>query len=213
MWEPKWDGETIKSEQERDESCRRLAEQVPEDQNEGDKQETKDYFIYRDGILYKTGTEISKDKLIAPRTLIRKILRDFHDNPIVDHRGRQKIYQLIKSRFYLSNMKNEIEKYCDTCESCNSRKTSPHHKKVPLQRFTSVTEPWELASMDIVGPLVSSWNENKYLPSYQDNFTKYAGAIPLQNQKGVAGAFVENITTRHGTPKKLLVQGSMQTEN
>ncbi|KAG5868291.1 hypothetical protein JTB14_023318 [Gonioctena quinquepunctata] len=79
-------------------------------------------------------------------------------------------------------------------------------KKVPLQKFTPTQEPWELTSMDIVGPLVTSMNGNRYLLTFQDYFTKYPEVIPLPDQKAdtIARAFVEQIIVRHGTPKKLL---------
>ncbi|KAG5880834.1 hypothetical protein JTB14_027615 [Gonioctena quinquepunctata] len=79
-------------------------------------------------------------------------------------------------------------------------------KKVPLQKFTPTQEPWELTSMDIVGPLVTSMNGNRYLLTFQDYFTKYPEVIPLSDQKAdtIARAFVEQIIVRHGTPRKLL---------
>ncbi|KAG5861212.1 hypothetical protein JTB14_019807 [Gonioctena quinquepunctata] len=79
-------------------------------------------------------------------------------------------------------------------------------KKVPLQKFTPTQEPWELTSMDIVRPLVTSMNGNRYLLSFQDYFTKYPEVIPLPDQKAdtIARAFVEQIIVRHGTPRKLL---------
>ncbi|KAG5873048.1 hypothetical protein JTB14_010531 [Gonioctena quinquepunctata] len=80
------------------------------------------------------------------------------------------------------------------------------YEKVPLQKFTPTQEPWEFTSMDIVGPLVTSMNGNRYLLTFQDYFTKYTEVIPLPDQKAdtIARAFVEQIIVRHGTPRKLL---------
>ncbi|KAG5863446.1 hypothetical protein JTB14_036160 [Gonioctena quinquepunctata] len=60
--------------------------------------------------------------------------------------------------------------------------------------------------MDVVGPLVTSLNGNRYLLTFQDYFTKYVEAIPLSDQKAntIARAFVENIIVKHGSPKRLL---------
>lgn len=59
--------------------------------------------------------------------------------------------------------------------------------------------------MDVVGPLLTSLEGNRYLLTFQDYFTKYAEAIPLRDQKDTtARAFVEHIVCRHGTPTKLL---------
>ncbi|KAG5867153.1 hypothetical protein JTB14_016230 [Gonioctena quinquepunctata] len=97
---------------------------------------------------------------------VNKVLEDFHDSPLAGHQGQQKTLLNIKKIFYIIN-------YCIKCDACNRRKTSPHMKKVPLQKFTPTQEPWELTSMDIIGPLVTSMNGNRYLLTFQDYFTKY----------------------------------------
>ncbi|KAG5870343.1 hypothetical protein JTB14_038039 [Gonioctena quinquepunctata] len=81
-----------------------------------------------------------------------------------------------------------------------------HVKKTPLQSFTSTTEPWELTSIDVVGPLVISLNGNRYLLTFPDYFTKFVEAISLPDQKAntIARAFVENITVRHGSSERIL---------
>ncbi|KAJ8975125.1 hypothetical protein NQ317_019945 [Molorchus minor] len=66
--------------------------------------------------------------------------------------------------------------------------------------------PWELTSMDIVGPLVISHKGNRYQLTLQDYFTKYPEAIPIPDQKAetVAKASVKKVIVRHGAPEKLL---------
>lgn len=202
--EPEWERTIIQREQAKDEFCKSLIEtlKVKEDDciNLDDT-----YYLDTMGILYKKESHVP-DRLVLPKTLVNKALRDFHDNPMSGHPGRERTTQLVQTRFFWPNMKRDIEKYCLTCDACNKRKTSPHQKKVPLQRFTVVSEPWELTSMDIVGPLVHTLNGNRYLLTFMDHFTKYAEAIPIPNQKAdtVARAFVENVITRHGAPTKLL---------
>ncbi|KAG5870645.1 hypothetical protein JTB14_002104 [Gonioctena quinquepunctata] len=141
------------------------------------------YYLSKDGILYRV--ENDGDKLIVPKTFIPKVMKDFHDSPMVGHPGKI------------------LAKYRTSCEACNRRKTSPHVKKAPLQRFPPTTEPWELNSMDVVGPLVTSLDGNRYFPASQDYFTENVGAISPTDQKAntIARAFVENIIVRHGSQK------------
>lgn len=89
-------------------------------------------------------------------------------------------------------MKQDVIKYCQECPSYNQRKTSPYFRKVPLQHFSPVLEPFERTSVDICGPFVKSYTGNKYLLTFQDYFTKYIEAFPLPDQKAetIARVFV-----------------------
>ncbi|KAG5863603.1 hypothetical protein JTB14_014315 [Gonioctena quinquepunctata] len=198
LMEPEWDRATLKLAQDKDIFCQEIIKLVKEE----DAREAF-YYLSKDGILYRV--ENDGDKLIVPKTFIPKVMEDFHDSPIAGHPGQQKTIMSLKRRFFWPNMRTDVIKYCTSCDACNRRKTSPHMKKAPLQRFTPTTEPWELTSMDVVGPLVTSLNGNRYLLKFQDYFTKYVEAIPLPNQKAntIARAFVQNVIVRHGSPKRL----------
>lgn len=102
-------------------------------------------------------------------------------------------------------MSTDVEDYVRKCSSCATRK-SPKNLKVPLAESPEPNEPFELVSLDIVGPLPTSRAGNKYLLTFIDHFSRYAEAIPLPDQtaESVAGAFAKNILTRHGTPLQLL---------
>ncbi|KAG5865491.1 hypothetical protein JTB14_035516 [Gonioctena quinquepunctata] len=138
--------------------------------------------------------------------IVLKMMEDFHDSLMAGHPGQQKTLMSLKRRFFWPNMRTDVIKYCTSCDACNRRKTSPHVKKASLQRFTPTTEPWELTSMDVVGPLVMSFNGNRYLLPFQNYSTKYVEAIPLPDQRSniITRVFVENIIVRHDSPKILL---------
>ncbi|KAG5892262.1 hypothetical protein JTB14_034213 [Gonioctena quinquepunctata] len=189
--------------QDKDIFCQEIIKLVKKE----DAQEAS-YYLSKDGILYRV--ESDGDKLIVPKTFIPKVMEDFHDSPMAGHPGQQKTLMSLKRRFLWPNMRTDVIKYCTSCDACNRRKTSPHVKKAPLQRFTPTTEPWELTSMDVVGPLVTSLNGNRYLLTFQDYFTKYVEAIPLPDQKAdtIARAFVENVIVRHVRQKLLTDRGA-----
>ncbi|KAG5862390.1 hypothetical protein JTB14_015634 [Gonioctena quinquepunctata] len=177
MLEPEWDRDVLRKAQEQDEFCkfaREQLEQVNEEENEL-------YYFSKDGIVYRR--EENVDKLMVPKVYVNKVLEEFHDSPLAGHQGQQKTLLNIEKIFYWTGIRTDIINYCIKCDACNRRKTSPHMKKVPLQKFTPTQEPWELTSMDIVGPLVTSMNGNRYLLTFQDYFTKYPEVIPLPDQK------------------------------
>lgn len=61
-------------------------------------------------------------------------------------------------------------------------------------------------SMDIVGPLRITENQNEYILTMQDLLTKYSIAVHLRKATNlsIADAFLKNFLCRFGAPKSLL---------
>ena len=97
------------------------------------------------------------------------------------------------------------DSYITNCLACNQRKTTDY-KVAPMGIIKPAEKPFALVSLDIVGPLPTTKNGNKYLLTFIDYLTRYceAFAIPDQTSETVAKVFVKGIITRHGVPKKLL---------
>lgn len=199
--EPQWDRFDLKQAQQTDEFCRHILTLLDEGE-----EATAEVYFKDEGVLYRKNLDETVGRLVIPQKYVNKCLSDFHDKPWAGHSGRARTEGNIKKRFFWPSMHADIIKYCDTCVACNRRKTSPHFRRVPLLKFETVREPFELCSLDIVGPLVTSYNGNKYILTFMDYFTRYSEAIAVPDIKAetVARAFVEQVVCRHGCPEKLL---------
>jgi hypothetical protein len=104
-----------------------------------------------------------------------------------------------------------VQEFIENCHSCNLRKTN-YQPPVEMQKAYVPTIPWGRISMDIVGPLNRTDNNNKYILTCVDILTRYPECIPIQDIKAetVAKAFVENIICRFGTPRELLTDCGSQ---
>jgi hypothetical protein len=82
----------------------------------------------------------------------------------------------------------------------------PHQDKIGLIQSVPILEPWHTIGMDIVGPLPTSANGNKYIFTLMDYMTKWpdAFAIPDQKTETLAKIFVEEVCCRHGIPAKII---------
>jgi len=69
-----------------------------------------------------------------------------------------------------------------------------------------LSKPFEKCALDIVGPLSITTSRNKYLLTFQNDFTKFSKAIPITNQEAttVAKEFVTKIICEHGIPETVL---------
>ena len=61
------------------------------------------------------------------------------------------MYKDMKTRVYWPGMKNDIQKYCKSCISCQFVKgTKEKHK---ILKLFSCTRPHQIIAIDLVGPL------------------------------------------------------------
>lgn len=147
---------------------------------------------------------------ITDATQIPMILKEFHETPIGGHQGVTRTYNRVKLSYQWPSMKASIRDYISTCSKCQANKVS-RINKLPMKITSTASKPFELISLDIVGPLPFSQNSNKYILTFQDNLTKYSEAIPLPTADAhtVAEEFVTKIICRHGIPSTVLTdQGS-----
>ena len=138
------------------------------------------------------------------------LLRLSHNDPSSGHMGINRCLERLHPWYYWPGMASKVHLWVAECAVCNQQRSSPASSRAPMDSIT-VSQPMELWTMGIVGPLPGTAQGHQYILVMSDHFTKWVEAVPLANQKAetVAGAFVENVVARHGVPVKLLMdQGS-----
>lgn len=160
------------------------------------------------GILYRRWEDDDGvsfiTQLIVPKSMQAQVLRYHHDIPSAGHLGAEKTLGRIKQGFYWPSMKETVSAYCHSCDQCAARKQSKRKNHAPLGSY-HVGEPMERVALDILGPLPLTKNGNKYVLVMVDCFTKWteAVALPDQEAKTVAKAFVDTIICHFGTPLQI----------
>ena len=91
------------------------------------------------------------------------------------------------------------------CTVCAKRKT-PEVTKIPLNPINEADIPFDMMGVDILGPLPETKSGNKYVVVFSDYASRWPEACPLKNKKTctIAKVFVNEIISRHGSPKTLL---------
>lgn len=105
---------------------------------------------------------------MAPKELVPLFLKVYHDLPLSGHAGFEKTYDRIKRAFVWNGMADDVRKYVNACVPCAQRKTSPHTKPAPLQKFAIPPRPFYRIAMDVVGPLPITNSGNRYILTVQD---------------------------------------------
>lgn len=101
-------------------------------------------------------------KIEVPKSHRNQMLKRHHDTVTSGQCGIFKTYHRIYNYYYWPKMKFDIRNYIDRSSKCIAFKPA---QKLPLGQMRSrpdITKPWELITVDRVGPLLRSSQGYKY---------------------------------------------------
>ena len=162
----------------------------------------------RDGILYRKWESVRGDRitwqLVLPNELRREMMQRLHSDPTSGHLGKTKTLDRIQRRYYWHEWRQDVSQLCKTCDVCATRK-SPRRKYKSHMKQYNVGVPMERIGMDVLGPLPTTDDGNKYILIIGDYFTKWkeAYAIPNQEATTIATKLVEEFICRYGVPLQI----------
>jgi len=161
----------------------------------------------KDGILYRIWESVNgntkKELLVAARSMVPEILKEYHNNVSGGHCGSRKTLEEIKARYYWIGCREDVENWirCDVC----AKAKGPYRKPRCKMKQYNVGAPFERVGIDVLGPFPTSKRGNKYILMVMDYFSKWpeAYAIPNQEAKTICDMFVQNWVSRFGVPMEL----------
>ncbi|QRW04573.1 Retrotransposable element Tf2 protein [Ceratobasidium sp. AG-Ba] len=156
-----------------------------------------DKYEWKEDLLWYEG------RIVIPenKEIRLAILEMHHDNPIAGHQGQARTLELISRRYYWPAMKQQVNRFVETCEICQRSKGHKHYapqKPLPIPR-----KPWEDIAYDFIVKLPESQGMDSILVVI-DRFSRQAHFIPClesTNAEGVADLFIKEIWKLHGLPK------------
>ena len=161
------------------------------------------HFVFQNTDIKLTICQNTKKELTPDE--IKTVLKENHNCAIAGHSGFNRTYARIRNKYYWPNMKTDIRKYIQECNSCQLNKTDRHPIKNPMVITTTSSQPFERLAVDIVGPFNTSRLGNKCVLTMQDDLTKFSYAVPLPNHTALTIAEAINIfISLFGIPKSIL---------
>lgn len=164
---------------------------------------SQEIYIFPEG-LWHLKRDVEEKRLLIPEMPRGTELGLEHDAPWAGHPGRRRTISRIRGLYYWPQLVRDVIKYVKSCQMCAERKT-PMQLTAPLGQPNEAKRPFEQVSLDIVGPLPTTNSGDKYLLTFVDHFSRYAEAVPLQEQtaEAIARVFVEHIVLKHSAPQRL----------
>ena len=173
-------------------------------------------FYKKNGLLYRkhqeTKTGRSFNQLVVPKELKRQVMSVNHESAFSGHLGAKKTEVRILPNFFWPGLRQDVIRFCRSCDVCQRTVKRGSVKKVPLGSMPLIDTPFKRVAVDIVGPIAPpSEAGHRYILTLVDYATRYPEAVPLKKitTEAVAEVLLD-IYSRVGIPEEVLTDQGTQ---
>lgn len=164
------------------------------------------YKYARDHHIPEFTNEHENWKLVVPKDKRNEVLRHCHDDVTSGHAGVFKTYSRIRNQYYWPKLKYDVFNYVRVCKTCGAFKTE---RKLPAGLMGSrpkITQPWQLISLDFIGPFPRSSTGYTQVLVVTDYFSKYVLTFPVRSAKtaSLIKCVEEGIFLVYGVPQYIM---------
>ncbi|KAL5516747.1 hypothetical protein EMCRGX_G002154 [Ephydatia muelleri] len=153
-------------------------------------------FVLEDGQLYTKGDD--RRRWVFDEEDQKRVTEACHDDKLGGgHFGRDKTLQKACSRLYWHDMTNDIKEHIRTCDTCQRTNKKLSKASAELHPIPVRSEVWHQVEIDLVGPLTLTRNNNRFLVTCTDYFSKWPEAQALLSKcaEGIAN-FIYSLIAR-----------------
>lgn len=160
----------------------------------------------------EVGGKYHRWKRVVPTHRRREIMHRFHDVPTAAHLGYERTLSRIQKDHYWPQMAKDIRKYVQACEICKACKATNAILTPTLGNPKPAQLPWELISIDWIGPITRSKKGNTVLLVIVDWVTKFVICEPFRNANAQKmTSFLENyVFLKFSTPRIIVSDSGSQ---
>lgn len=151
-------------------------------------------------------------KLVIPEALRSQVLRECHDDPVSGHLGIKKTVNRVRQCYYWPTLIGDVKRHVRKCETCARHKSSQLPPCGLMGRHREVTEPFQIVSMDLMGPFPRSKHGNTMLLVVACWFSKFSLLFPLRNGKtsNITKILEEQVILLYGSPGVIICDNGKQ---
>ena len=163
----------------------------------------KEELFIDDNILYRQVND-ERIQVILPPSLHKSIIEIVHSSATGGHLGVARTTSRLLECFYWPCLRKIVAHFICRCLVCEHFKPAKENTKAQLQPIES-TQAWEVIEIDFIGPLTETANNNKYILSVVDHFSKYAVAYatPRQDSRTVVECLTK-LFSQFGAPSRII---------
>ena len=168
-----------------------------------------DYTIH-EGILLKKfhHKEIHRILLAVPVTLADDLIADIHRGSATAHSGKKKLSQMIRSRYFVPQLRRRIDKTVDNCAICGFYKPRKTSGIRPTQKSITPRGPGDIWAFDHIQIVSNPDDQDRTsLLCFVDLYSHFVVTQVVEKTltaEQVADAFLTEIVSRFGVPRAVL---------
>ena len=172
-----------------------------------------EYHIERDQVFRNCGGRLDGThwKLCVPETQRTRVLKECHSDVLAGHFGINKTINKVLERYTWPRLARDVTKFVRECPSCLENKV-PQTKPAGKMYTTQTKEPWEVVTIDFVGPLPRTSKGFCHILVIQDKFSKWVEVTPVAKATatGLKKILREKIFCRFGWPRVVITDNGSQ---
>lgn len=151
-------------------------------------------------------------KEVIPFELRDQVIKENHSEPTAGHLGIHKTYYRVALNYFWPGMHSDVVKFVSGCPSCLSYKLPNHSTLGEMGRPKQCSRPFQMISIDFVGPLPSSRKQNTFLLVVVCCFSKYCLLFPMRRAtaEGVIKHLEDSVFLVHGIPQSIFLDNGSQ---
>lgn len=175
-------------------------------------------FFIKNGSLYrlcKNKHELTSEfswKEVIPSEFRKDIILQNHSEPIAGHLGIFKTYRRLALRYFWPGMHQDVVKFVSACNKCLAYKHQNHQVLGEMGRPKQCCRPFQMVSIDLMGPLPVSRKQNSYILVITCIFSKFCLIFPIRNATStiVSKILEESLFLVHGVPQTIFLDNGSQ---
>lgn len=151
-------------------------------------------------------------KEVVPLEHRHTIISQNHCEATSGHFGIFKTHKRLALKHFWPSMHRDVSNFISNCDTCNSYKYPNHATLGTMGRPKDCSRPFQMISIDLVGPLPVSRKQNTFLLVVHCCFSKYSLLFPIRRATAevISKIIEENVFLIHGIPSTVLMDNGRQ---
>lgn len=151
-------------------------------------------------------------KEVVPCELREQVINENHAEPKAGHLGVFKTYRRLALRYFWPGMHQDVVKFVGSCIKCLSYKPQNHQTLGEMGRPKQCSRPFQMISIDLMGPLPVTRKQNSYILVITCCFSKFCLIFPLKaaTSTAVTRILEDSVILVHGVPQTIFLDNGSQ---
>lgn len=175
-------------------------------------------YLIKDNVLYrltKSKNSLNSEfswKIVVPSELRENIIIENHSQPTAGHLGIFKTYHRLMLRYFWPGMHSDVVKFVGSCQKCLEYKTHNHPTLGVMGRPKQCSRPFQMISIDLMGPMPVSRKQNGYILVVTCCFSKFCLIYPIRRASSdvIIKILEDSVFLVHGIPQTIFVDNGSQ---